>query len=140
MKAIVKNATITNENEELVNFAQTIDFAELFDHIKAFAGINCTFQQPEISTNRNTEVFIRFMSDDIASQTGPFAAILKRCNISSFSNSVRRDRGTGEVKYWVIASIQYDHKDGGYNGMEVCRAWYTHSEGWVFKDAGVDSE
>ena len=140
MKATMKNVAITNENENLVNFAQTIDFAELFDHIKAFANIDCSFQQPEITTSRNGEVYINILSDDISSQAGVFGNILKRCYIQNSSGGVCKDRETGEVKYWGIISLAYSHKDGGSNGMELCRAWYTDSDGWVFKDVGSDSE
>jgi len=136
MKPVMKNVTIQNDNEELVAFAQTIDFTELFEHIKMFAKVNCNFYQPEITTSKHGEVFISFMSDDITGQAGAFAAILERCGIHSFSNGVYRDRETDEIRYWVIASIQYEHKDGGSNGMQVTRAWYTDSDGWVFVDAG----
>ena len=136
MNAAMKNATINNDNEELVTFAQTIDFTKLFSHIKAFTKVDCGFYQPEITTNRNSEVYVTFMSNDIVNQTGTFAVILERCSIQSFSNGVCRDRETDEIKYWVIASIAYAHKDGGSNCMEVCHAWYTDSKGWLFRDAG----
>jgi len=136
MKAIIKNATVNDKNEELINFAQSIDFTELFDHIRVFAGIECDFEQPEISTNRYG-VSIDFASGDIVSQTGAFAAILEKCNIHSFSNKVLHSVKTGEIQYWVYVSIGYSHKDGGSNGMNVCRAWYKDSTGWTFEDAGA---
>ena len=139
MKAIIKNATVTEENAHLVSFAQTIDFTQLFDHIKTFAGISCTFQPPEIATYRDGGVYIEILSDDIASQAGVFGKILKRCHIQSGSGGVCSDRENDGVKYWVIISLAYSHKDGGSNGMELCHAWYTDSEGWVFKDVGSDS-
>lgn len=136
MTATIKNVTINNNNEDLVNFAQTIDFSELFEHVKTFAGVSCSFYQPEITTGRSGDVFISFMSDDIAAQTGPFAAILRVCYLASFSNGVFKDKETGEPCYWVSANIRYEHKDGGSNGMDMVRAWYSDSKGWVFKDVG----
>jgi hypothetical protein len=132
MLATIKNVTIDNNNEELVNFAQTIDFSKLFNHVRETAKIDCEFYQPEISTTRGN-VYIRFMSNDITSQTGAFAAILENCNIASFSNGVYKENETGEHGYWVQVSIQYKHRDGGSNGMEVTTAWYSDSKGWVFK-------
>ena len=136
MKAIVKNATVTEENAPLVIFAQSIDFTELCDHVKDFTGANCKFQQPGVVTDRSGGVYIEILSDDITYQTGPFSRILKKCQFQSDSNGVCRDRESGELKFWVIMSITYSHKDGGSNGMEVCRAWYNDSEGWIFKDMG----
>jgi hypothetical protein len=134
MYPTMKNVTMDNNNEELVNFAKTIDFTELFDHIKTFAGVDCKFYQPEITTKRG-DVYISLMSDDIAAQTGAFAAILRSCYLSSFSNRVIKDQETNELFYWVIVSIQYDQKGGGSNGMNVVSAWYKNGE-WTFSDAG----
>ena len=136
MKPTMNNITITETNEAFVNFAQTIDFTELFEHIVNFTRTSCTFDEPEITTNKHGEVYIRFQSENIVSVTGPFAAILKECYFHSFSNGVCRDRDTNEIKYWVSVSIGYAHKDGGSNGMEVCHAWYTDNEGWIFADVG----
>ena len=134
MKATKKDVTITDYNEELVTFAETIDFTDLFNHIRTCANISCGFDAPEISTNRSGEVFIRFMSADITSQTGAFAPILKHCYIGSFSNGVYKDKKTSEIGYWVNVTIQYEHKGGGRNGMEVADAWYTETKGWIFED------
>lgn len=135
MIAIMKRVTVDNHNEDLVAFAQTIDFTQLFEHTKEFAKVDCTFYQPEIITIRGN-VHISFMSADIADQTGAFAAILKSCNLSSFSNSVFKDKETGELGYWVQVHMQYEHKGGGSNGMEVTTARYTKKSGWTFRNAG----
>ena len=82
MKATMKNVTLDEYNEDLITFAQTIDFTELFDHVKNFANAVCEFYQLEITTTRG-DVYIRFMSDDIAPQTGPFASILRNCCLAS---------------------------------------------------------
>jgi hypothetical protein len=135
MTATIKNVTVDNNNDDLVTFAQEIDFTELFDHIKAFAKVNCAFYRPEITTARGS-VYISILSDNFASQTGPFAAILERCCFRSFNNGVYRDKETGEPGYWVSVNIRYEHKDGGENGMDVTRAWYSASKGWIFQDTG----
>jgi hypothetical protein len=135
MLATMKNVTMDEKNEEMVLFAQTINFAELFNHIKGYMNVDCDFHQPEITTSQGT-VHIRFMSHDIASQTGAFATILERAYLSSFNNYVYTDKETGEPSYWVTVSIQYEHKNGGSNGMDVATAWYKASTGWVFRNAG----
>ena len=135
MLATMKKVTIDEHNEDLVAFAQTIDFSELFNHAKTYAKVECEFHQPEVSTIRG-DVHIRFMSHDIANQTGAFAAILERCYLGSFSNKVYKDKETGELKFWTQVNISYDHKNGGSNGMEVFTAWYSASEGWIFRNLG----
>lgn len=137
MKAVIKNVTIDNENDELVLFAQTLEFDELFDHVKSFLKVNCTFYQPEITT-KSGRVYVSFMSDDITDQTGPFAAILERCCVHSFSNGIFKDNESGEPCYWVSVSIRYDHKDGGSNGMEALVASYRDGK-WGYSDAGQKS-
>lgn len=133
MKAIMESTPIDNCDNDLVTFAQTIDFAELFDHAKAFTAVDCTFNQPEITTSRGY-IYINFTSDNIVAQTGAFAAILKNCYFNSFGNGVSRNRDTGEAGYFVSLHITYEHKDGGANGMEVVRASYTERMGWTFWD------
>lgn len=98
MKAIIKNIASETINDDRVSFAQTIDFSELFDHIKVFTDVNCNFNQPEISAIRGN-IYISFTSENIAKQTGPFAAILKNCYFYSFSNGVNRNRETNELGY-----------------------------------------
>ena len=134
MKAVLKNVTIDNDNDALVTFAQTIDFAPLFEHVKAFTGVNCSFYQPEITT-RGGQVYISFMSEDISPQTGVFAAILAHSYIHSFSNGVFSDKATGQPAYWVSVDIRYELKRGGSNGMEIFRAGYRRGE-WEFSDVG----
>ena len=121
MKAKRHMVEISDKNEELVTFAETIDFTELFDYIKAFVDVDCRFYQPEITTKRD-RVCISFMSDNITAQTGLFAAILKFCYLHSVSNGVFKDEGSGEFIYWVHVHVRYEHRDGGSNGMNVLRA------------------
>jgi hypothetical protein len=56
--------------------------------------------------------------------------------LQSFSNGVYINKQTNEPSYWVNVTIQYQHKDGGSNGMEVLRGWYKASTGWVFQNTG----
>ena len=136
MKAIINDIIRTDSNKELIVFAESIDFTELFESIKSFTSTACVFNQPEIETNKNGGVFIRFTSEDIANKCGPFAAILKKCTIENFSNGVYRDKETDEIKYWVSVSIRYTHLDGGSNGMDICWGVYTEDDGWEIKNAG----
>ena len=130
----LKNVILDNDNEELLTFAKDIDFSELFDHVRALAHVDCGFYKPEITTKRGN-VYIAFMSDDITTQAGLFAAILRCCYICSFSNGVYKDAGTGELGYWVSVSVRYNHKSGGENGMELTTARY-HKGRWEFQDVG----
>jgi len=81
---IRNNVTVKESNQERIAFAQTIDFQPLFDHTCSFSKVNCEFSTPIIEVNRAGDVYISFKSEDIASQTGPFAAILKECRFENF--------------------------------------------------------
>ena len=135
MFANMKNVTINEYNEEMVIFAQSIDFSELFKHVKTFTKVDCDFHQPEISTTPR-DVYISFASHDITSQTGAFASILEHCYFCGFNGSVFKDKETKELGYWVTVGIQYKHKGIGSNGMDVVSAWYRASTGWVYRNAG----
>jgi hypothetical protein len=137
MTAIIKKVTRNDYNSEMIDYAQTIDFTELFNHVKSFINVKCKFNQPKITTGHNNNVHISFTSSDIASQVGAFSVILITCNLVSFNNGVYKQAETGELGYWVNIDIEYQHKDGGNNGMEVTRAWYSDSKGWEFQSAGV---
>jgi hypothetical protein len=136
MKPLMKKVKAEYANDELVAFAKTIDFTELFDHINAFTGISCGFKQPVVQANY-CGVYINFMSWDIGGQTGPFAVLLKRCYFHSFNNSVYKDRETGEPGYMAGVRIHCQHKDGSSNGLDVLRARYR-SGVWEFLDAGYE--
>lgn len=135
MKAIIKNIS-RDESDDLIVFAKSIDFSELFEHIKSFSGVTCSFYHPEIGTVRGS-VLISFKSEDIASLTGPFSVILDSCCLSSFNCEVKRDRDSGELFYFVSVDIMYEHKAGGSNGMELLWATYAERTGWVFHDVGM---
>ena len=118
----------------LVSFARSIDFTELFDHIRFIISAGCTFSHSEI-TMRFGGIRISFMSKDIAGKTGVFTAILERCAIRSSNNRVYADRATGRLTYLVDVDVQFGHKDGGSGGMNLLRAWYRN-DAWEFLDAG----
>ena len=132
MNAKVKKVTIDSTNEEQLAFAEAIDFSALFDHIKTYAGIDCTFYQPIIKTYRG-KVYVSFKSDDITAQTGPFAFAIKRCYIHSFSNGVGIDGFSDKLKYWVRVNIKYENYDGTFVSMGLLRAWYSDGK-WGVSD------
>jgi hypothetical protein len=135
MKAKLSSyATVTDYNRRFVEYAESIDFTDLFDHVKAFAKVNCEFEKPEIFTGRDGSTYIKFQSSDIADQCGPFGVILECCRIMNFSGCVvLEDDDT--FRYWVGVSLRYSHKDGGSNGMDICRAEYRNGK-WSFGNAG----
>ena len=92
MKAKMGKAVINDKNENLVAFAKSIDFTELFDNIRMFINVDCGFYNPVIKTS-DERVRITFKSHDFVGQTGPFAAILKRCYVHSDRNGVCNDSG-----------------------------------------------
>ena len=134
---IRNNVTVKESNQERIAFAQTIDFQPLFDHTCSFSKVNCEFSTPIIEVNRAGDVYISFKSEDIASQTGPFAAILKECRFENFGCRVSENEETGVFRFHGSVTIQYEHINGGFNGMDVIYAVYSENDGWAFDDAGA---
>jgi len=119
--------------EEKKEFADSIDFSELFRHAEIFSGMKLTFGKPEVKERRGQVVSIYFQSDNIAATCGIFGKILEYCQIENFSSEVYEDEESGELRYWVSVHISYQHHSGGSNGMELFTARYQNGE-WTFKD------
>jgi len=134
MKPIRKDVTINDYNKRAVAFAENLDFTELFEYVQKFLGVECTFLQPKIYSKRR-QVSIAFKSGDITTQTGLLSAVLNRCHIYSFTGGVDADKKTGELQYWVLVNIRYEHKSGSKNSLGVLRAWYCNGE-WGFLEVG----
>ena len=134
MKASTKNIAINDRNKEAVTFVQTIEFAELFEHLQEVLSVKCSFLQPKIAT-KHGHIYVAFNSEDITMHAGVFSAVLRRCYIHSHSSGVGIDKKTGKPMYWVVANIRYEQIDGGSNSVAVLRAWYSCGK-WTFLDAG----
>jgi len=124
---------MTKTTEQKIDFANSIDFAGLFNHAETLTGFGLTFGKPEVS-ERGSDVYIEFQSNNIAATCGIFGKILEYCVIGSFSNSVYEDEKTEELKYWVSVNVSYQHHKGGRNGMDLFTARYSTAGGWTFED------
>ena len=138
MKAVLKSAAISEINEGSVAFAKTIDFSELFEHIKKSLNIECSFNQPEISTLYH-KTYVKFNSEDIIGEAGFFAPLFDKCCIKSIGGAVYKDESNGDLCpffYETQVSIVCEHKDGHVTEARLFPAWYTRSKGWMVKGAG----
>jgi len=127
-----ENKAVTT-TEEKIEFANSIDFSELFRHAEKLAGLELTFSKPEIrASDCGERVFISFRSNNIAASCGVFGKILEYCVIENFSSAVYENED-GELKYCVSVHISYQHHAGGSNGMELFIACYSNGE-WNFMD------
>ena len=120
--------------EENIEFANSIDFTELFRHAEVLSGTVLTFSGPNVVV-KGVNVYINFVSNDIASTCGAFGKILEKCVIESSNNGICRDEKTDELVYWVYINISYSHVEGGSNGMNLFDARYTNGN-WSFRNAG----
>jgi len=126
-----ENKAVTT-TEEKIEFANSIDFSELFRHAEEFTGVALTFSKPEMQAD-GERVFISFRSNNIAPSCGAFGKILEYCVVENFSSAVFENEDTGELKYCVSVHISYQHHAGGRNGMELFIATYNNGE-WHFVD------
>jgi len=138
MKARVRDsAEAFGDKVELVLFAMDINFAELFNYLKAYTGVVCNYYQPIIRYSFG-KVKVTFESVDFIDQAGPFANILSRCFFHDFDSEVYKDDETGELGLWIIMDIRYQHKDhDDLSGMVLFRAEYANGK-WSFANAGEE--
>jgi len=123
---------MTRTTEEKIEFANSIDFAGLFNHAENITGFGLTFSKPEVR-ERKGNVSIAYKSNNIADTCGIFGKILEYCVIENFNSLVWEDKEAGELRYWTTAHVSYQHHNGGSNCMELFSAWYSNGE-WTFKD------
>ena len=127
----------TESNANLITFAETIDFTDLFNRLNAFLKTDCDFYPPEISTDigRN-EVVISITSKRIAVQSDLFSAIFKDCRIEGYVYIYRRQyddaleltcRGTIQLRCIHERFSQTDK----HIRIELCEFRYTRKNKWA---------
>jgi hypothetical protein len=110
MKAEFKYVTIDENNKDYVALAKKIDFSELFNEIKKKLGVDCIFEQPEISTSYigfdKGTVYISFQSNNIVSQTGILSTLIEECYINCSGKIVAHPK-TKVLCFWAPVTISY---------------------------------
>jgi hypothetical protein len=135
-KIDITNVTVTDDNKDLVAFAQTIDFEPLFAHVRTFLyGASIEFNTPELKEDRDGILRVVISSQSVLLHAGIFAAILEKCEICQFGSKVYTDKD-GTNRLWVDIHVDYEHKGGGMNGMAIASARYTEAKGWDIRNVG----
>lgn len=117
-------------NEAIQKFSNTIPYQELFKTGSEVAGVKTTFTNPTV----DDKGYVKYQSEDIRSQCGPFGEVLKECRLTQFNSSITFDEKTNEPYYWGSMDLQYQHNDGGSNGMKVMDYTYSKKNGWEMTD------
>jgi len=141
MKATLANSVVANDdNADIIEFAQGIDFAPLFDHIRKTLTAYIEFETPVLAAAYNGDLHVKIESKSVLSQTGIFSHILKDCVVRNFGGGFFKSKAMGELDYSVTIVLSYEYedggrnsyKDGGRNSMDVTEARYYESTGWEF--------
>ncbi len=119
--------------ERDIAILKAIDFKPLEDKLSEVLGMPITLTS-EIKQYRGDRPIIKFESQDVRDACGVFGMILSNCVISTF--------GTGFYKnsddIWGRMDLQYSHKEGGSNGMDLLQYEYSQENGWRFRLVGED--
>lgn len=118
------------KKEAIKKFSDTIPYQELFKTGSEVAGVKTTFTNPVV----DEKGYVKYQSEDIRSQCGPFGEVLKECRLQQFNSSITFDEKTNEPYYWGTMDLQYQHNDGGTNGMKVMQYTYSKKNGWEMTD------
>lgn len=114
-------------------FSDTIPYKELFANGAKIANVKTNFSEPEVEI-RNGQGYVKYQSDDIKEQCGPFGKVLRDCRLTQFNSSITFNDKTGEPYYWGSMDLSYQHNDGGSNGMKVMDYVYSKSKGLEITD------
>lgn len=127
--------TITEE-ETTKLLLHEIDFGGLERELTARLGVrDLKFTGKIVKTGRHDTLRIEFESNELKNQTGIMYSVYKSFKISNFSNSWSEE----EKMFWIVVHFSYVYKGGGYNGTEICTAYYApETKLWFFKE-GVNS-
>lgn len=118
------------KTEAIQKFSNTIPYQELFKTGSEVAGVKTTFTNPTV----DDKGYVKYQSEDIRSQCGPFGEVLRECRLTQFNSSITFDEKTNEPYYWGSMDLQYQHNDGGSNGMKVMDYTYSKKNGWEMTD------
>lgn len=118
------------KKEAIKKFSDTIPYQELFKTGSEVAGVKTTFTNPVV----DEKGYVKYQSEDIRSQCGPFGEVLRECRLQQFNSSITFDEKTNEPYYWGTMDLQYQHNDGGTNGMKVMQYTYSKKNGWEMTD------
>lgn len=116
--------------EAIQKFNNTIPYKELFKVGSEVAGVKTNFSEPTVDDRG----YVKYTSDDIRSQCGVFGEVLRDCRLTQFNSTITFDEKTHEPYYWGSMDLQYQHNDGGSNGMKVMDYTYSKKNGWEMTD------
>lgn len=131
IRILKEETSIPSEVQEFVN---KIDWKGLNDHVSNLIGTNVDLSISRVSSSRSgSEYYIDVTETDVLKDCGVFSYVLKECVVDTFGSTVSRDKETKQLRYWCSPHLSYKHKDGGMNGMSICRAWWDGTK-WTFRD------
>lgn len=68
----------------------------------------------------------RLVHPSIMDQCGIFQMLLKEVSVDFFNF------GQADTGYWMTVYVNYEHLDGGSNGMKLMTAWVNEHNVWTF--------
>lgn len=130
MKRIIKAATNDSIPENIREFSKKIDFSELNRILSDKLGIEVNLVPGEITKGYSGYYIPAEMKDNIVSECGILSSVLKSVKLILFNSVITTDNETGELYFWCTPHFRYEIKEGGSNGLGLCAAFFTESDGW----------
>lgn len=112
-------------------FVDSIQFDELFDYIRKVTGLNDLKFVTTVKENRNGKPVISFTSQNIVDKVGFLKLIFSSLTVANFNSEIKYKSEIESFIYWCTVAIQYEHPNGGSNGVTFLRAIYKNGY-WEF--------
>ena len=125
---------MTDKNDKVFKFAESIPLDELFDEIRVITGISDLKFTSKIDEDRYGMPYIQFQSQDLVEHVGFLKLMFKTIIISTFNSQIVHDKDEDKYRYWGTASFRYDHPSNGSNGYTFLTFWYDKK--WQFEVVG----
>lgn len=99
-----------------------INWQPLFDHIRT------TLNTPDLALHvESGHKRPKLISGDLLPYVGIFGPILSECELDFFNFGITVDG------FWATVYLNYQHKDGGSNGMKIFTCFYnSEKNNWAF--------
>lgn len=116
--------------EDAIKFYDEIPFEEIKSVIlsKVEKSVDLKFSY---CIDKYEEVEVILNSEDLSESCGVMSCAFKSVKLDLFNSSISRDKDTGEIYFWCTPHFSYELKDGGFNGVKICRIIYSKSRGLV---------
>ena len=123
------------DNDEIREFGNKIPFSKILNRVRKMFGLNLSFDCPKLTEDRfgcPRHIEIKG-KDDLTKLNDTLAVLFKTAYVETFNGSISCDKETGKLYVWGNLHLNYEHYDGGRNGLNLIDFFYNEEQGLIVK-------